>query len=572
MKTIRNFFLYFIPWILIVGIAYYIFLPAWNIHSIGMYVFLIIFCLAPAALLSLIAGTISKAQKQKTVFTRLFTGIAALCGILVAALVLLHWFNSTMFHAKSYASILSIQDYDFTEDIDEASALTKIALMDTDSARILGNREIGSLSEVVSQFEVARDYSQIDLGGLPYKVAALEYAGFFKYLSNKKNGIPGYVKIDPVAQSADYVTLQNGMIYVPSSYFQKDLTRHLRFSFPTKLFENIHFEVDEEGQPYYVASVIDYTIGLFGGKTVSGAIVCNPVTGKCTYYPTGEVPQWVDIVFDGDLLTQQYNWYGTLSGGFFNSIMAKKGCKKCTETVTLDDDDNYVSIPNYGYIAKDNDIWIYTGVTSVNKDSSNIGFLMVNERTAEAHFFTIAGADENSAMASAEGEVQEKGYNASFPSLINVNGNPTYIMVLKDANGLVKLYAMVNVEQYNIVATAATIDDCFSSYRRKLNGETNISKEPSEDSPSSDNSISEGNFPSYNEEDITEASFIITSIQYVDMEGNTYVYLIGNDGFIYKQKFADNEHLVLLKTGDSVRVQCISTGEGIYTILSLETT
>jgi hypothetical protein len=599
MKLLRNFFLCFLCWFLIAGVAYYLFLPALNPHSIGFYLYVSIFCLLPAALLFLLSHIFSKSEKVKNISGKLSIAGFLLCVLIILFLLLAGWFNSSMFHAKKYASILPVTDFDFTEDIDEANALGKIALMDTDSARILGSRKIGSLSEVVSQFEVSEDYSQIDLNNAPAKVSALEYAGFFKYLANKSDGIPGYVKVDPVAQNADYITLNQGMIYVPSAYFQKDLMRHLRFLYPTKIFDYPHFEIDEEGMPFYIAPVIDYTVGLFGGETISGAVICNPVTGDCTYYDVDEIPSWADIIFNGDLLTQQYNWYGTLSGGFFNSIMAKKGCKTCTET-TIDDNDDTLTINDYGYISKDGDIWIYTGVTSVNDDSSNIGFIMINERTAEAHYFSIAGADENSAMASAQGEVQEKGYTASFPSLINVDGQPTYVMVLKDSNGIVKLYAMVNVEQYNIVATAESLDSCFASYRRKLGGTgsggddlgTDSGTDSASDSEdglgvdsasglvngsgadsSSSSTLTAGepsSIPDYTQDDIKTRSFSIKNIQYVEINGNTYVYLTGNDDAIYKQRFADNEKLILLNLGDSVTAECVETEEGIFYIISIK--
>ncbi len=574
MKIIRNFLLGFFSWLLIAGISYYILLPAFNFHSIGFYIYSAVFLFLPAALLFLLSSILSKSAKsKKTYHTIAFIGLA-LCAFAAVFLSLCQWFNSPMFHAKKYASILPIEDYDFTEDIDEANALSKIALMDTNSARILGNREIGSLSDVVSQFEVSYDYTQIDFNQIPTKVAALEYAGFFKYLANKEEGVPGYVTVDPVAQDASYVTLEKGMIYVPSAYFQKDLYRHLRFQYPTKIFRNLHFEIDEKGHPYYIASTVDYSIGIFGGQTISGAVICDPITGASSYYAAGEIPQWADVIFDGELLTRQYNYYGTLSGGFFNSIMAKKGCKKCTETTNADANGE-ITASDYGYIAKDGDIWIYTGITSVNDDSSNIGFIMVNERTAEAHYFPIAGADENSAMASAEGEVQEKGYEASFPSLINVKGEPTYIMVLKDSNGIVKLYAMVNVEQYNIVATASTLDDCFLSYQKKLYRKENTS---SENQDTSEQEIEQNNTnnpdfsvipENFKEEDLVTRSFTIKAIQYIEISGNTYVYLTGEeDQAIYKQRFADNEQLILLKTRDKVTAECIETEEGIWAIIS----
>ena len=95
----------------------------------------------------------------------------------------------------------------------------------------------------------------------------------------------------------------------------------------------------------------------------------------------------------------------------------------------------------------DGDVWVYTGVTSVNADESNIGFVLMNLRTGESKYYNIAGAEEYSAMSSAEGQVQNLGYRASFPSLINIKNIPTYIMVLKDNAGLVKMYALVNVEK-----------------------------------------------------------------------------------------------------------------------------
>ena len=320
--------------------------------------------------------------------------------------------------------------------------------------------------------------------------------------------------------------------------------------------------MDEEGKPYYVASVYQYTIGMFGGETVEGAIICDPVDGSTEYFPVAEIPQWVDIVFDGDLLVEQYNWNGTLSNGFWNSVFGKKGCKKTTETVQGDEEDGSYA-PDYGYVAKDGDIWIYTGVTSVNDDASNIGFILVNERTAEAHSYTIAGADESSAMSAAEGEVQEKGYQASFPSLINVDGWPTYVMVLKDAHGIVKLYAMVNVESYNKVTTAASLDDCFKKYRQL------IGTAEDEDTAKED----EGNLSPKDEEEnlVTENhTFVIAEIRYVEIDGNTWVYLLAEDGELYRAKFADNERLIYLNSGDEVMADCVKRKEAALEIKSFQ--
>lgn len=440
--------------------------------------------------------------------------------------------GSTMFNATSYAKILKVNDSDFTADLSESVETDSIALMDTASARMLGDREIGALSDVVSQFDVSNDYIQIDYNGKPVKVSALEYAGFFKWMNNK-DGVKGYVTVDPVSMSASFEKSE-GMKYIPSAYFLEDAKRHIWLEYPTLMTENLHFEIDESGKPYYVASIVDKTIALFGGKTVSGCIVLDPVSGEIVKYDVADIPRWIDVVFHGDLICEQYNWYGMYQNGFMNSLFAKKGCKQVTTYSSEDDSSDETPVSDYGYVAKDGDIWIYTGVTSVNGDSSNIGFLLANERTGESRYYAIAGADEKSAMAAAEGEVQEKGYQASFPSLINVEGNPTYIMVLKDSGGLVKLYAAVNVEQYNIVTTAATQAECIAKYKAMLG-------------------ISEVQTPTDEAKNVTVT---IASVKYIDIDGNTYIYLIDTENNIFKAKASEHENMLLLEAGDTVELSC----------------
>ena len=446
-------------------------------------------------------------------------------------ILLIGFTGSTVLNAENYAGILTVAESDFSADIAESVGTDSIALMDTASAQMLGDREIGALSDVVSQFNVSSSYTQIDLNGKPIKVSALEYADFFKWVNNKSNGIKGYVTVNPVSMSASFEKTE-GMKYVPSAYFSEDAYRHLWKKYPTLLLENLHFEIDENGKPYYVASVVEKTIGFFGGKTVSGCVVLDPVSGETEKYDIADIPRWIDVVFYGDLICEQYNWYGLLQNGYLNSLFAKKGCKRVT-TYYSGDSESSDAAPSsdYGYIAKDGDIWIYTGVTSVNGDSSNIGFLLANERTGESRYYTVAGADEKSAMAAAEGEVQEKGYQASFPSLINIDGYPTYIMVLKDSGGLVKLYATVNVEQYNIVTTAATQAECIRKYKSALgiegDGVTGDAK---------------------------EKTITIASIKYIDIDGNTYIYLIDTDDNIFRAKAGENEGMLLLNIGDKVKI------------------
>ena len=533
--------------LLFLGLSFYLICPAINVHNPGLWILIdiaVIICIITARLIdgfSDISWSTVKKPKQgkkreKTSKVFHFNIKPYIIPIILTSLIIIVVLSGTpLFNATAYSKIFTVTESDFSADLAESLGTDSIALMDTASAQMLGDREIGSLSDVVSQFDVSYDYTQIDLNGKPIKVSALEYAGFFKWVNNRDSGTKGYVTVDPVSMSATFVRSE-GMKYIPSAYFSEDAYRYIWTKYPTLMLDNLHFEIDEDGKPYYVASVLDKKISLFGGKTVSGCIVLDPVTGDTVRYAAEDVPQWIDVVFHGNLICRQYNWYGMYQNGFLNSLFSKKDCKQVTTYYSSEEEDEETAdtppVSDYGYIAKDGDIWIYTGITSVNGDSSNIGFLLSNERTGESRYYRIAGADEKSAMAAAEGEVQEKGYQASFPSLINVSGNPTYIMVLKDAGGLVKLYATVNVEQYNIVTTAPTQAECIEKYKTALGIETDVTVE-----------------------DTLEAEITVASVKYIDIDGNTYIYLIDTEDNLFKAKAADHEDMLLIGEGDRLSIK-----------------
>lgn len=469
-------------------------------------------------------------------FSRIFVWIIPVPLVVLLLGLLL---SSPLFHAKAYAGVVTVEDRDFAADMPETTQVTNIALMDSDSARILGNRMLGALADVVSQYVPGADYTQINYQGKPMKIANLEYDGFFKWFNNRGHGIPGYIMVDPIANTAEYHELPEGMRYVGSGYFGEDLTRALRFRYPTKIFGRMSFEVNEQGEVFYIVACSSPRVGMFGAMDVNEVIIFNPVDGSSQLYPVSETPSWVDIVFDGDLACQKYNWHGTLSGGFFNSIIGNKGCTQTTA--------------DYGYVVLGDDVWYFTGVTSVTSDESNIGFLLTCARTGEYRFYPVIGADENSAMGAAEGEVQEKGYQASFPSLVNIAGEPTYIMVLKDANGLVKLYALVNVQQYSMVATGETQSAAIAAYTALL-AQNGVATVP----PASDGE---------------EAAFTATDIRYLTLSGVTQVYLTADTGEVYRIEFnAANEGIVFAKPGDAFRVTYTTEDSGVRVVSAWEIT
>ncbi|MBQ9086194.1 MAG: hypothetical protein IJY47_03300 [Clostridia bacterium] len=541
--------------VLLGALGYYIFLPALNVFSQGFWVFLLALTLifaaayfalsAPQTMKRLLGGGIATRSKKQTrgEMPRGITGkiILIIAAIPVAVLLVGNLISSTFLNATKYSNIISVTEAVFEEDMPESDLVTNIPLMDSESANIIGNRTLGALSEVVSQYQVNGTYSQINYGGVPRKVSNLEYVDFFKWINNRQSGIPGFVMVDPVNSSAEYIKFEVPMKYVDSAYFGDDLNRKLRFSYPTKIFGSCMFELDEAGKPYYIVSCMEPQVGLFGGMDVTEVIIFNPCDGTSQLYALEETPSWIDNVFTGTLASEKYDWYGTLKNGFWNSVIGNKDCK-----VTTDD---------YGYIVLGDDIWFFTGVTSVSSDESNIGFIISNARTGEYKFYPVIGAEEYSAMGAAQGEVQEKDYVASFPSLINVSGEATYIMVLKDANGIVKMHALVNVENYSIVATGVSQSDAKQAYVELLRQEGIIEAEDA---------------PTVPEESVAEVkNLLVRDVQFITVEGNSIIYIKGYDGNLYKQKIAEDESLLFIQSSVSLDIRYHETEtNGIRQIVS----
>lgn len=525
-----------------VFVYYYITLPAINIHASGFWFFILALIAAAAVLYALRKAVKEQKKYGKAaeikwkefkllkVFAALFVGILAV--YLIGSLL-----SSPIINAKKYQRLLAVEERNFTDDIREVDYST-IPLLDKDSAALLGDRKMGSLVDMVSQFEVANDYSQINYQSKPVRVTPLVYASTIKWLTNQKSGIPGYVMIDMTTQDTEIVMLDQGIRYSKSEYFNRNLYRHLRFQFPTYIFdEQLFFEIDDTGTPYWVCPVKKFNIGLFGGQTVGRVVLCNAVTGECVDYAVEDVPQWVDKVFSADLLMELYDYHGVLVHGFFNSVLGQKDCLKTTT--------------GYNYIALEDDVWVYTGLTSVNGDQSNVGFVLINQRTMEARYYKVEGATETSAMSSAEGQVQNLNYRATFPLLLNISGEPTYFVALKDGAGLVKKYAMINIQKYQWVAIGDTVKECEKNYNELLSTNGIVSQLASEQQ---------------------KASGIIEILAPVVIEGNThyYVCLKGKEEIFDVDMGVENlQGIIRFQEGDRITL-FYEEGYGINSVSSFE--
>lgn len=437
-----------------------------------------------------------------------------------------------------------------------------ISLMDTSTATTAGNRELGSLSDVVNKYDDG-EYQQEVVNGKPAKVSALKYATGMQALMNASTGTPGYVTVDPVKQDADYHSLDgidgtgNGMVYVPSGFLLDNLAIHLHMQYPTWLIGNTHFELDEDGHPFYVSVSYHNSYALFGAPVIDRVIVTDPTNGDSTDYAPEDAPDWVDDIYDGEYLVSAYNDYGMYSGGFLNSMFGQSGCTK------VDDD--------YGYVMIDGEQYIYTGITSMNSDASNIAFLLASERTGKAYTIPMPAADESSAMDSAKGKVQQYGYDASFPSLVSIDGQATYVMVLKDSANLIRKYAMVNAESYNVVAVEDTLEQCRSSYEDAMR-QAGISFEgDGQEMPTVSTDGEAGSSDGKQSKD-TEFSTTVAVMQLADKDGTTYAYILGDDGNLYVVGYADNaKALMTLSAGKAISGTAHDDGRGSMIVTTFVT-
>lgn len=516
---------------LLFGLGYFYFeLPALNFHAEEFYVFVFLLCAVYCVCAVLTSGFQGEGVKGYFGFVKKQCTIPFLVLVaLIAAIIIGGLTSWVVIRAGSYSKLLSIKDGDFASEVEEIS-YNQIPMLDEDSAARLGSRKLGELADMVSQFEILPSYTQINYQGRPVRVTSLAYGDLVKWFTNRSAGLPAYLIIDMVTQEAEVVRLDEGMKYTTAEHFGRYLPRHLRFHYPTYMFADPVFEINEEGEPYWVCPRMVKTIGLFGGTDIQGAVLVNAVTGESQYYE--EVPNWVDHVYDANLIMEQYDYYGMYHNGFINSIFGQRDVTHTTE--------------GYNYIAIGDDVYMYTGVTSVTSDQSNIGFILSNQRTKETHFYSVAGATEASAQASAMSQVQQMRYVATFPLLLNIADQPTYFMSLKGEDGLVKMYAMVNVQQYNIVETGSTVAECEANYRRALADSGLISDGDAEAVPS----------------DQEEISGAIAEIRTAVLDGNSYYFLRleGQDTF-YAGNAAENPLAVILNAGDQVTI-AYTAGEG----------
>lgn len=561
------------------GIVYYMMLPALNFKDVNMYIFIMVLIVLFMVFFALACKANKKIERREYIKKKSKVPV-----IIVAALVVvmaIGWLcGATIFRASSYNKLMPVTTSEFSTDFEKLS-VDSVPRVDESRALTLADQQLGSLSEYKSQYVVSNTTTMINYNNRPVRVAYLEYADVFKWFNNTKEGVPAYMIIDLISQKVTVVNCveQFGSCiqYSPTELFNEKLIRHIRFQYPTELLDTPNFEISDDGHPYWITPVLDKTIGLFGGTDVKGVIITDALSGESVYYDIEQVRsdeslQWIDVVYSANLLVQQYDYYGKFQNGFWNSIIFQNDVSQASQ--------------GNGYIAMDDDVWIYTGVTSSESDASNFGFILSNQRTKETRYYENGGAIETAAQQSAEDAVQNYQYAATFPILLDIEGQPTYFMSLYGSSNTVKGYALVNLADKTIVGTGivdemksdakalnAAVENYIQALKDKniigtdINVDEYLVDETDEDAggttqetPAENGNTAAPSAPAADGSQITgEVTSILTSVN----NGNTYYYLQIN-GTYYYISVADCMDVLLVQTGDTVTVTVGSEADGVF--------
>ncbi|WP_426090933.1 hypothetical protein [Flavobacterium sp. DSR3-2] len=432
-------------------------LPVINYGFTG-FAFILLLLLVIGILFS--AGfTISQQTKQVKIVSKPSKILFVLVGVLLVYCIALPFVTSLkMFRSDSYQKLIGEvkNGQKITNHIAPIS-IDKIRVVDEELAHLLGEKILGSQPALGSQVELG-DFCIQKVNNNLYWVAPLLHSGFLKWFNNQE-GTAGYVMVSATNERDVKLVQSVGgknikIKYQQGAYFQSDIHRHVYFNGNATVgLADFTFEIDDVGNPFWIVTKYVKKIG-FSGKDAIGVVVVDAQSGAINEYSIAKTPKWVDRIQPLDFIENQLNDWGEYVHGYWNFSNQDK--LQITEGMTL----------VYG---KDNKSYWYTGLTSVGKEESAVGFVLVDTRTKETTFYKQSGATEYAAQSSAQGKVQEKGYKASLPIPYNINNIPTYVMTLKDNGGLVKMFAMVAISDYTIVGVGNTMRETLTSFKNVYN-------------------------------------------------------------------------------------------------------
>ncbi|MEH6957337.1 hypothetical protein [Neobacillus drentensis] len=368
-------------------------------------------------------------------------------------------------------------------------------------------------------------------------IAPVEFSGFFKWW--KGNSTPGYFTLSATDSTANPKFIKSEMVYTPSSFFIKNIERHIRMQYPKKIFYgDVQLEIDEEGQPFYIRTYGEF-ISARNGFTAKGLVVVDSKSGAIKEFPLADVPAFIDGAVSPEAVSLQNSYYGNFIHGFWNSKFGKSDVK-------LPSDEGTES--NVSPIFDENGtMYYFTDFTSPKEGvDSMLGYSLTNSKTGKATFYT--GNPEQSYMDS-QGALQiiekrfiEKKWHGQMPILYNFYGEASWLTAVLDSNGFLQNYFIVSAANPEISVYATTPNDALKQYKIALQrGKGTVDG----NSKAEEKLISGSVVRVYKEKsgDFTVVSFLLE---------NRQNFMISSE----KVPLA-----IYLKEGDKVTVRYLNTGE-----------
>ncbi|MDY4575575.1 MAG: hypothetical protein SPD90_10995 [Intestinibacter sp.] len=497
-----------------------------------------------AILFFVLAGIIDMMFDRGNKTSKLAKNNFVIALVLLVLVIAIPFFVTTpILHANAYKNLIGeVSESEFTEDVSPVN-VNDIRIVDEDMAMKLGEKKIGEIPAIGSVSQLGQFHIQ-SVNGELYWVAPLVHRDIIKWITNL-DGTDGYVMVsatDPqdvkLVQSLDKKPIK--IKYQPEAYFLQDLHRYLYVKGIVNYgMTEFTLEINDEGRPYWVVSLYEHKVG-FSGSDAVGVAVLDAQTGELNVYDIENAPKWIDRIQPQSMVIEQITDWGLYVKGFINSVFTEEGVLVPTEGESL----------VYG---NDGKSYWYTGITSSGGDESTVGFMLVDSRTKEAKLYMQTGATETAAMTSAEGKVQEKNYEATFPVMYNIYGTPTYVCALKDKAGLVKSVAFISVEDYSVLAVGNNKKEALAAYKEALESEGEDLKFETD-------------------VDTVELSGTIDRIN-ADVQDGTTTYfftLKNNNTLMFKATSKVSDRLPLTKSGDSVSISYTKTDSTTITITKFE--
>lgn len=426
--------------------AVLILLGCWLLLPVISFRFTHVYFIALAV--GMLVAAIGFLDYSKPSFKKIGKAGAVISLLAVVAILGSYVVSFSAFNWETKKNMLQVEESVFDKSVSNVDMSNLVILDETDAIKFSEKLITEKDPALGSIFNISEDYGTLSVvEGKPYWIFPLEHSGFFKWMGHKT--APGYIQVNATDGSSKFV--EKPFEYAPSSYFGKDLKRYVYTKFPSIGLTDYSFEVDDKGNPKWVITAYTHKTGVTGTQ-VLGSVIVDASTGETLFHELGKQPLWVDRVYSLDIFEEQLEDWGKYANGWWNP--SDTGKLKNTE--------------GFGYVFNDGNIYFYTGVTSYGGDEATTGFMIFNPRNGQAKYNRISGSTENKSVGLMEELVQNAGYTAKYPYLLNINGEATFFSTLKGNSNNIVGYAFASVQNYRAVAWGQTLKEAQTNYARAL--------------------------------------------------------------------------------------------------------